>query len=122
NPTLSANALMRGLPMSADEGEDRDKPIPVSERYRKSLVTTLTWSTLSLLTALGSYELDKVSLPLTQLKYSTPWLVIGVFLASFFWFMQFRRSERLLKLASSEFAFNHRSSTLSEALAIIYFA
>jgi hypothetical protein len=102
--------------MNIPEGEDRDEPIPISERYRKSFIGTMTWSGLATLIAIGSIEEAYVTLPSTQMKYPTLILVSGFALAAVYWFVHFLRSERILKLASSQFAFDHSSSTLSEAL------
>lgn len=98
------------------QGEDRDKPIPVSERYRKSFVATLTWSSFACLLALGSCGQDQIVLALTQMKYPTWFAVSASCVLAVYWFCQFFRAERMLSFASSEFAFGNLASDLAESL------
>lgn len=96
--------------------DDRDKPIPVSERYRKSFIATLTWSSLAILIAVGSLGRENVILPLTQMTYSTSLAVIVSFFFAVYWFLHFHRSEKLLEIASSEFSVGLSASSLPQAL------
>lgn len=96
--------------------DDHDRPVPLSERYRKSFIATLSWSAFAILIAIGSWGQSNIALTLTEMSYPTAIIVPGSMLLAIYWFYQFLRSERLLNFASSEFAFGLTASSLAEAL------